>query len=236
VVCRETRIRGIIPVQLQSSRETFQAARRDIKDRLVSTCWADAGLVQPPEWLVCGDEPYAGGKVYEIGYQALLAASPKAVWPAVEAIGGERGWYFADILWRMRGLADRLMGGVGLGPGRRHPYCLLPGDALDCWRVWVSQPPSKLVLLAAMKSPGEAALELSLAPAEGDATRLTLLARFQPRGLAGLVYWYAMFLPHVVLFTGLVRGLAKAAGAGMLAGPRRFTPAVPGQCPPPRRS
>lgn len=235
VICQDNRIREIIPLKLQSCRETFQAARRDLKDRLVPTCWADAGLVQAPEWLVCGDAPYSGGAVYEMGYKALLQAPPEKVWPALEAIGGERGWYFADILWTLRGLVDRLMGGVGLGPGRRDPKCLLTGDAVDCWRVWEAQPPRLLVLLAAMKSPGEAALELSLAPDAGG-TQFTLLARFQPRGLAGLIYWYGMFVPHMILFTGLVKGLAQAAGTRIVKGPYRFTPTVPGKCSPPPRS
>ncbi|WP_243361844.1 SDR family oxidoreductase [Fundidesulfovibrio terrae] len=235
VVCRDTRIRDIIPLPLQSCRETFQAARRELKDRLVPTCWADAGLVLPPEWLVCGDAPYAGGPVYEIGYEAVFDAPPEKVWPAVESIGGERGWYFANILWKLRGGIDRLLGGAGLGPGRRDPQCLLTGDSLDCWRVWESSPPSRLTLLAAMKSPGEAALTLTLAPSPGGRARFTLLARFQPRGLAGLAYWYAMFLPHLALFTGLVRGLARAAGAGIVSGPTRATPLVPGQCRLPNR-
>lgn len=235
VICRDNRIRNIIPLKLQSCRETFQAARRDLKDRLVPTCWADAGLVQAPEWLVCGDAPYSGGAVYEIGYRALLQAPPDAVWPAVESIGGERGWYFADVLWKLRGLVDRLMGGVGLGPGRRDPQCLLPGDAVDCWRVWAAEPPRQLVLLAAMKSPGEASLELTLDPSSGGGSEFSLLARFQPRGLAGLIYWYGMFLPHLVLFTGLVKGLAKAAGTRVLKGPYRFTPAVPVKCALPSR-
>lgn len=235
VVCAENRIREVIPVPLQSVRETFQAARRDLKDRLVPTCWSDAGQVRAPEWLVCGDVPYAGGKVYEIGYKAVLSAPPETVWTAVESIGGERGWYFADILWKLRGLVDRMMGGVGLGPGRKNPQCLLVGDSLDCWRVHASEPPRRLVLLAVMKSPGEAALELTLAPAAGGATAFTLLARFQPRGLAGLAYWYGLFLPHLVLFRGMIRGLAKAAGAAVLSEPSRFTPAVPGQCRLPER-
>ena len=235
VVCADNRIREVIPVQLQSVRETFQAARRELKDRLVPTCWSDAGQVRAPEWLVCGDVPYAGGKVYEIGYKAVLSAPPEKVLTAVESIGGERGWYFADILWKLRGLVDRMMGGVGLGPGRKNPQCLLVGDSLDCWRVHASEPPRRLVLLAAMKSPGEAALELSLEPAQGGATEFTLLARFQPRGLAGLVYWYGLFLPHLVLFRGMIRGLAKAAGAAIVSEPTRFTPAVPGQCRLPER-
>jgi len=230
VVCRENRIRDIVPIRLQTCRETFQAARREIKDRLVPTCWADAGRVEAPEWLVCGDVPYAGGPVFEMGYRAGMAAAPERIWPAVESIGGGQGWYFANILWRIRGFVDRLMGGPGLGPGRRDPSCLLHGDSLDCWRVHECDPPRRLVLIAAMKSPGEAALEMTLAPAPGGGTEFTLLARFQPRGLAGLIYWRAMYLPHMALFTGLARGVARAAGTEVTTGPDRFQPEAEKQC------
>lgn len=230
VVCRETRIRDVVPVPLQSCREAFQAARRELKDRLVPTCWADAGQVLAPEWVVCGDVPYAGGEVYEMGYEARFAAAPEAVWPAVESIGGERGWYFADILWKLRGLIDRVAGGVGLGPGRRDPACLLPGDALDCWRVLACEPPRRLALLAVMKSPGEGALEMELSPAAGGGTRFVLRARFQPRGLAGELYWRVMYVPHEVLFRGLVRGVARAAGTAVLEGPRRSLPVSAEAC------
>lgn len=219
VVCRENRIREIIPLPLQSCRETFQAARRELKDRLVPTCWTDAGQVKAPEWLVCGDVPYAGGEVLRMAFRALLDAPPERVWPAVESIGGERGWYFADVLWKARGLVDRLLGGAGLGPGRRDPQCLLAGDCLDCWRVHACEPPGRLVLLAALKSPGEAALEFSLAERGAGRCELTLTARFQPRGVAGLVYWWGLWLPHLALFRGLLRGLARAAGTRVLEGP-----------------
>jgi len=224
VVCRENRIRQIIPVELQTCRETIAAARRDLAMRLVPTCWADAGLAQPPEWLVCGDAPYAGGTVFDMGFKAVLDRSPRQVWPALQGIGGERGWYFADILWRLRGLLDRLAGGAGLGPGRRHPSELSPGDALDCWRVHEASAPSQLTLLATMKSPGEAALEFTLEPLEGGRCELTLLARFQPRGLLGLAYWYGMYAPHLLLFPGLMRKLAEASAARVLRGPWRFRP------------
>jgi len=229
VICRDNRIRAVIPQKLMSCRETFQAARRALADRLVPTCWADAGQTRPPEWLVCGDAPTSGGPLYALGYTAVLRAAPEAVWPAVEAIGGERGWYFANFAWKLRGLIDRAMGGVGIGPGRKHPQCLLHGDALDCWRVHEALPPEKLTLVAAMKTPGEAALEFTLRRVS-EGTEITLLARFAPTGLGGVLYWYAMFLPHLALFTGLLRGLARSLGAPLARGPSRFTPAEPDAC------
>lgn len=229
VICRDERIRAIIPQDLLSCRDTFLAARRALADRLVPTCWADAGTTRAPEWLVCGDAPSSGGPLYGLGYKALLGAAPETVWPALEAIGGERGWYFADILWKLRGLVDRAMGGVGIGPGRKHPHCLLHGDALDCWRVHEVLPPGKLTLLAAMKSPGEGALEFTLRPV-AKGTEITLHARFAPKGLGGIFYWYAMLLPHRMLFSGLLRGLARSAGVPLIRKPWRFDPAVPDAC------
>ena len=227
VVCRDNRIRDIIPQKLMTCRETFAAARQRLAQRVTLTSWADAGPTAHPEWWSEGDAHYSGGAVLELGYTADLAASPEAVWPALEGIGGEGGWYFADILWKLRGLLDRLFGGPGLGPGRQHPTCLLPGDALDCWRVLESDPPARLALLAAMKSPGEATLEFTLRPMGSSGTRLDLLARFQPRGLAGLAYWVAMYPAHMVLFTGLLRSLARRAGTVLSAPPVRTTPLRP---------
>ena len=230
VICRESRIQQIIPLSLQNCRETFKAARRELRDRLIPSCWADAGEVQPPEWLVCGDAPYAGGTVYEMGFQAVLGAPQETVWPVLESIGGRRGWYYANILWTIRGGIDRLFGGKGLGSGRRDPDSLLTGDYLDCWRVWENLPPKKLTLLSVMKSPGEGVLEMALEPETGGSCRFTLRCRFQPRGLPGLLYWYAMFIPHYFLFSGLMRGIAHTGGIKLVSGPRRLVQAMPNQC------
>ena len=208
-------------------RETFRAARQRLTQRVTPTSWADAGPSRHPEWFMDGDAPFAGGTVYELGYTARLAAPPDVVWPALEAIGGERGWYFADVLWKIRGLVDRLVGGPGLGPGRKHPPCLLAGDALDCWRVLESEPPGRLTLLATMKSPGEAVLVFTLRATPRGETVIDLLARFLPHGLAGLAYWYAMYPAHIVLFSGLIKRLAASADAPLASGPDRTTPALP---------
>ena len=127
VVCRDNRIRDIIPQKLMTCRETFAAARQRLAQRVTLTSWADAGPTAHPEWWSEGDAPYSGGAVLELGYTADLAAAPDTVWPALEGIGGEGGWYFADILWKLRGLLDRLFGGpagraarpdaAGPGPG-----------------------------------------------------------------------------------------------------------------------
>ncbi len=118
VICQDNRIREIIPQELLSCRETIRRALAKIKMQQVETCWSDAALVQPPEWVFCGDPEYAGGTILECGFRMRLQASPGEVWAELSRIGGDRGWYFGDALWKLRGV-DR-------PPPRRHR---LPGRA-----------------------------------------------------------------------------------------------------------
>ena len=125
-------------------------------------------------------------------------------------IGGGHGWYAADGLWRLRGRIDRLVGGPGLRRGRRDPDEVGFGEALDFWRVTGLEKNRRLSLRAEMKLPGEALLEFSLEP-EAAGTRLTQTARFLPRGLAGLAYWYAVLPLHGIVFRGMLDGVRRAA-------------------------
>ena len=131
VVCQENRIQAIIPQDLLSCRETIRLALGRVRQQCVDTCWTDAGAIPVPEWLHCGDAPYAGGDILESGYRTILSATPDEVWDPISKIGGQKGWYFGDFLWTIRGILDRMVGGVGLRRGRRHPTDLRVGDALD---------------------------------------------------------------------------------------------------------
>jgi hypothetical protein len=142
---------------------------------------------------------------------AHVAASPARVFATVERIGGATGWYYANWLWTVRGWLDLLMGGVGMRRGRRDPERLRVGDTLDCWRVESIQPGRRLRLAAEMKLPGRAWLEFETQPDE-DGTRLRQTAIFDPLGLWGLAYWYAVWPLHQLVFAGMLRGLAHAAG------------------------
>jgi hypothetical protein len=108
------------------------------------------------------------------------------------------------------------------------------GDALDFWRVLEVDPARKLSLLAEMKMPGEALLDFEILPLPDDGTRLRLLSRFRPRGLAGLAYWWSLYPFHELIFSGMLRAIARATGRPATAGPWRFTPRLPGNCPLPR--
>lgn len=189
VICQENRIREIIPQQLLTCRETIRRALAKIKMQEVETCWTDADLKRPPEWVYCGDTEYAGGTILECGFRVRLQATPAEVWAELSRIGGERGWYFGDALWKLRGWLDRLIGGIGFRGGRRHPEELRVGDALDFWRIIEVIPEQRLKLLAEMKLPGEAILEFSLKPVGPEVVEVQELSRFLPRGLGGILYW-----------------------------------------------
>src|SRR5208283_5383514 len=57
------------------------------------------------------------------------------IFSAVKSVGGKRGWFTFDVLWQIRGLLDKFMGGFGTSVGRRVESDLRIGDMLDVWRV-----------------------------------------------------------------------------------------------------
>jgi hypothetical protein len=224
VVCQENRIREIIPQDLLSCRETIRLALGRIRNECIDTCWTDAGATVLPESLQCGDADYAGGTLLESGYRIVLEATPEEVWEPISRIGGKTGWYSADFLWDLRGIIDRLVGGIGLRRGRRHPKELYVGDSVDFFRVLEVTSPYRLQLLAEMAFPGEATLEFDVHPLKGGRTELQQLSRYLPRGISGLAYWYALYPFHQWVFSGMLRGIARAVGRPIVEGPDRFAP------------
>lgn len=142
----------------------------------------------------------------------VVNASPQRVFATFCSLGGERGWLRWGWLWWLRGLLDRLAGGPGLRRGRRHPQQLAVGDALDFWRVEALKAPQMLRLRAEMKVPGKAWLEFRCV-AEGEQTRLIQTATFEPRGLPGALYWYALVPVHAFVFGDMIRALKQLAEA-----------------------
>jgi uncharacterized protein YbjT (DUF2867 family) len=136
--------------------------------------------------------------------------TPEQAFRPIRTIGGQQGWYYANFLWTLRGWIDLLCGGVGKRRARRDPEHLLVGDVLDWWRVEEYVPNRRLRLLAEMKVPGRAWLEFEVEPnATGSSIRQT--AVFDPLGLAGLCYWYALYPLHALIFRGMLRQIAKRA-------------------------
>lgn len=141
---------------------------------------------------------------------AHVTAAPAVAFAPVRRIGGAAGWYYGNALWRLRGLLDLLVGGVGMRRGRRDPERPAVGDAIDCWRVEAYEPDRLLRLAAEMRLPGRAWLEFEVEPrASGSTIRQT--AVFDPVGLAGLAYWYAVHPLHALVFDGMLRAIAARA-------------------------
>ncbi len=206
VVCRDNEAARLMPHQCLTIREAIDASIEKMRGGLVETFWGDAGIMP-------GDPSWAGGTVYTDRRDASTTASMEALWASVSSLGGSRGYLGADWLWRLRGAMDRLVGGPGLRRGRRHPQDLRLGDSLDFWRVAAISPPYCLELRAEMKLPGVATLSFELEPKddENPNVRLTMTARFRPRGLFGIAYWYSVVPLHGIVFSQMLTGLVRSA-------------------------
>lgn len=229
-ICTENHIKDLVPQKLLTCREAIRLALESVSLEQVDTCWMDAGAAVAPEWARCGDAEWAGGTIMQCGYRVELQATPDQVWQPIQRIGGRTGWYHANYLWHLRGLLDRLAGGVGLRRGRRNPEKLAAGDALDFWRVLEIVPGQRLTLLAEMKTPGEALLDIQVNSLGTGRTELRLLSRFLPRGLFGILYWYGLYPFHEWVFYGMLKAIADRIGRPLTDGPVRFTPRISPAC------
>lgn len=193
--------------------EGLRNALSHVKDLNVSTSWMDSASTGTSALPMPQDPSWAGGTVFEDVRSKSTAASPLEVFATVSGIGGRRGWYVANGLWAVRGWVDKLLGGVGMRRGRRHPDELRVGDALDFFRVEVCDPSGLLRLRAEMKLPGKAWLEWRVSPAKDGhgGTTLEQRARFHPRGIAGRLYWWALLIPHAVIWRQLLKRVVESA-------------------------
>ena len=170
----------------------------------VETNWSMAGPIpSDPDW--------AGGTVFRDEREIVIEAPAWAVFRAVCRVGGGHGWYAANWLWRIRGWIDVVVGGPGLRRGRRDPEVVGYGEALDFWRVVGLERDRRLVLRAEMKLPGEALIEFRIEPRGEFQCTLQQRALFRPRGLFGLLYWYAVAPLHHIVFRGMLQGIRREA-------------------------
>jgi hypothetical protein len=176
----------------------------------VETRWSDATSPTAPWQKAQGDPDWAGEMVLRDSRESTTDATATSLWQAVESIGGDNGWYGADLLWFLRGLIDRFFGGVGLRRGRRDPINLRVGDSLDFWRVEELERGVRLKLYAEMILPGKAWLEFTIIEDQGKRI-VRQEASFSPRGLGGQLYWYAVLPFHFFVFPTMLRNLIRKA-------------------------
>ena len=203
VVCRDDELARITGHRFLGVREAIDAALCSVRDQRVPTAWSDAGVMP-------GDPDWAGGTTFVDRRTIEVDANAASAFRAISRMGGAHGYYAADWLWALRGVLDRLFGGPGLRRGRRDPDHLVYGDAIDFWRVTGHEPDRRLELRAEMKLPGIATLEFDVEPRPDGRSRVTQTARFQPKGLFGILYWYGVLPFHGFVFQGMLRGIREA--------------------------
>jgi uncharacterized protein YbjT (DUF2867 family) len=176
-------------------------------EKFAVTRWSDAlsSSGKPPSW----GGALLGTRLVD-SRTAQVSVPPALAFAPVQRIGGSNGWYFANFLWWLRGSLDLLGGGVGLRRGRRDPHTLTAGDTLDFWRVETFVPDRRLGLAAEMKVPGRAWLQFEVEPNSGGSL-IRQTAVFDPAGLAGLLYWYALYPVHRWIFSGMLHEIAALA-------------------------
>ncbi|WGK63649.1 SDR family oxidoreductase [Croceiramulus getboli] len=205
VITRDTRLQELLQVDPISYEDAIEMAFKKIEQNQVVSSWKDSMVsgrfskdvkrfVKVPEYGCLKDK------------QQLQLEDPEQALENIWSIGGDRGWYYGNTLWKIRGYIDKLIGGVGLRRGRTHPHRIYEGDALDFWRVILADKEDRrLLLFAEMKVPGEAWLDFEID--ENNVLRQT--ATFRPKGLLGRMYWYAMLPFHYFIFSGMLHNIAS---------------------------
>lgn len=206
-VVRDAKALHAFAVRPRGLREAIERALANEDQAFAQTRWSDA--------LSSSGAPAAWGGV-AVGSRIVdsrsidVAASPEQAFAPIRRIGGRTGWYYTDFLWRLRGWADLLGGGPGMRRGRRDPETPTVGDALDFWRVEAYAPTELLLLFAEMKVPGRAWLQFEVQPIKAG-SRIQQTAIFEPRGLMGWLYWYALYPIHKIIFAGMLRRIGELA-------------------------
>ncbi len=204
VIASGNDLHRLLNIELISFKEAVANALDRIDRQEVHSSWTDAG----------------SGRLLEKGISGLSEVPVYGVYTDVKempvrdenqtldnfmSIGGNRGWYYADWLWGLRGFLDKLIGGVGLRRGRKNTKNIRPGESLDFWRVlYASREEKRLLLYAEMKLPGEAWLEFKITDG-----KLFQTATFRPLGLPGRIYWFLMLPFHTFIFSGMIKNITR---------------------------
>lgn len=221
VVVRDDTARRLFPdIHPLGYTESLRQALEQLETGQVETSWSDA-LVSSKGDAVPVALTYREGIFIETR-QRIISASAETVYRVFAGLGGERGWLYANWLWQLRSVLDRLVGGVGFRRGRRHPDDLYAGDAVDFWRAERVEPGQILRLRAEMKLPGLAWLEFQVLPQSDGVVRLIQTAFFVPKGLFGLIYWYGLYPIHNLLFSGWIKAVAQCSQVNLKPGASRL--------------
>jgi uncharacterized protein YbjT (DUF2867 family) len=205
VVCKDNDLEKMLGIEPIPYDKAIELAFDRIEQHQVLSSWKDALTSHALEK---GLSKYLEVPVYGC-YKDTRKRNVSDTGKALEriwSIGGVNGWYYADLLWNIRGFMDKLVGGVGIRRGRTSPVEIAAGDALDFWRViYADKKEKRLLLYAEMKLPGEAWLEFNIDPDN----ILKQTATFRPKGIWGRIYWFSVLPFHGLIFKGMIRNISK---------------------------
>lgn len=209
VVCHDSSIKEILPIKLYNYKEALVLAFDKISHKNIISSWKDSSYASSRNATILENIEVPAHGVMTDKREVEFDRPANQVLDNIWSIGGNRGWYFGNWMWRIRGLADTLVGGVGLRRGRRSDNDLKTGDALDFWRVLVAdRKNARLILYAEMKLPGEAWLEFKIVKRD-SMSLLIQTATFRPRGLWGRIYWYAVLPFHGLIFPKMAKNIIR---------------------------
>lgn len=209
IIARPNTLAQELYIELLTYKTAVQLAFQKIEQDQVLSSWKDSFSSSNANqlWMQQAEVPRYGC-YRDIQWHALDTDIDRVL-QNIWSIGGERGWYYGNLLWKIRGFMDKLVGGVGLRRGRTNVHDIHPGDALDFWRVLIADKEQKrLLLFAEMKLPGEAWLEFRLLKRH-NRWFLRQTATFRPRGVWGRLYWYSVLPFHYFVFKGMIRNLVS---------------------------
>lgn len=205
IICNDKRLEEILRIQPLTYEQAIKNAFLKIKQNLVLSSWKDS-IISSSLGLSLSDFIEVPNFGCYINEKQLVIKDEEKVLNNIWTIGGDKGYYYANWLWKIRGFFDKMVGGVGLRRGRTSPKEIHPGDALDFWRVlFASRDKKRLLLFAEMKLPGEAWLEFKI----DENHILHQTATFRPRGVWGRLYWIATSPFHFFIFNGMIKNIAK---------------------------
>ena len=210
VVARPNDLAQRLGIALIPYKDAVKMAFEKIEQNLVLSSWKDAFSASnaSQEYLDKVEVPQYG--CFKDKKCRVIEGDTDRVMQNIWSIGGMTGWYYGNVLWKVRGLMDKAFGGVGLRRGRTHTNDIRVGDALDFWRVLVADKKNKrLLLFAEMRLPGEAWLEFRICEEKGKDV-LYQTATFRPKGVFGRLYWYSVLPFHYFIFNGMISNLVKA--------------------------
>jgi len=210
VIARPNQLSESLGIELISYKKSVELAFQKIQQNDITSSWTDAMSSSSNKGNLRKYRKVPTFGCYKDYKEIPLTQSKAQVISNIWSIGGQRGWYAYNWLWKVRGYLDKIIGGVGLRRGRTSPTEINPGDALDFWRVLiVDKKNARMLLFAEMKLPGEAWLEFKIEKNNNGVDLLKQTATFRPHGLLGRLYWYSVLPFHFFVFSGMVKNIER---------------------------